>query len=269
MTSEKDANKRPSEFVEALAKGLAVLAAFDAEHSDMNLSEIARRVDISPAAARRSLITLIELGYVGQDKKRFFLRPQVLRLGSAFYTSARVDTLLLPEVQQIVAKFGDASSVATLEGHEVVYLAHYSVQRARRAMAVVGARYPAHATSAGRVLLANLSREALDDYLETATLAPLTSATITDKASLRAEIFQVRAQDYSTTVDQLDYGISAIAVPVRNAAGDTIAAINSSGYSGMITRDALVTDRLQDLREAAVRIAQQFTNYPMLDLILR
>ena len=111
---------RPPEFVEALAKGLSILECFDAEHADMTLSDVARRVGLSPAAARRSLITLQAMGYVGQTGKRFHLRPKVLGLGSAFYVSARVDEVLQPELRHLVGRFGDASSVATLEGHDVM-----------------------------------------------------------------------------------------------------------------------------------------------------
>lgn len=120
----------------------------------MTLSEVARRADLTPAAARRSLITLITLGYVGQVGKRFHLTPKVMGLGSAFYFAAGIDQAFQPDLRDLVEHFGDASSVATLQGHDVLYVVHYSQQRARRASAVVGARYPAHATSLGRVLLA-------------------------------------------------------------------------------------------------------------------
>ncbi len=259
---------RPADFVEALAKGLSILECFDAGHGEMTLSEIARRVSLTPAAARRSLITLMTLGYVGQANKRFFLRPRVLGLGSAFYFSARIGELLQPELQRLVEQFGDASSIGTLDRADVIYVAHYSVQRARRATAVVGARYPAHATSLGRVLLAGLSDQRLEAYLSETEMAPLTTRTLTDKAALHAEIAAVRARDYSTTVDQLDYGITALAVPIRGPDGATIAALNSSGYSGMVTPEDLVTDRLAELQAAAARIALTVARYPVLGSIV-
>lgn len=253
---------RPVEFVEALAKGLAVLECFDAEHPEMTLSEIARRVGLSPSAARRSLLTLQALGFVGHTNKRFHLRPKVMSLGSAFYFSARVDEVLQPELQQMVRKFGDASSIATLDGQDVIYIAHYSEQRARRPSASVGARYPAFATSLGRVLLAGLDDEGLDAYFGTLQPAALTSSTVTDKSALRSLILDVRKVNYSTTVDQLDYGITALSVPIRSPGGRTIAALNTSGYSGMVTADSLVANRLQDLRSTAARISQILTRYP-------
>ena len=259
---------RPPEFVEALAKGLAILESFDSEHPEMTLSEIARRTGLSPAAARRGLITLQSLGYVGHTNKRFHLRPKVMSLGSSFYFSARVDEVLQPELRHLVETFGDASSVATLEGYDVLYVAHYSEQRARRPTAVVGARYPAHATSLGRVLLAGLPDAEFERYLHEVEPVALTKKTVVDKAALKDIVEEVREKNYSTSVDQLDYGITALAVPIRGASGRTIAALNSSGYSGLVTAEDLVANRLQALRASANRLAQTLSRYPVLESII-
>lgn len=268
MPDDSTSKERPAEFVEALAKGLSILESFDGQHPEMTLSEVARRVGLSPAAARRSLLTLQAMGYVGQTGKRFHLRPKVMSLGSAFYFSARVDEVLQPELRHLVGVFGDASSVGTLEGHDVLYVAHYSEQRARRPTAVVGARYPAHATSLGRVLLAGLPDAELDRYLREVEPVALTRRTVLDKGELKALIEEVREKNYATTTDQLDYGITAIAVPVRGASGRTIAALNSSGYSGLLTAEELVAKRLPELRSSSARLAQTLSRYPVLESII-
>ena len=259
---------RPAEFVEALAKGIGIFEAFDADHTAMTLSEIARRVGMSPAAARRSLITLQALGYVGKADKLFFLRPKVMTIGSAFHFSAHFDEVLQPDLRMIVDRFGDASSVGTLDGSDVIYLAHVSVQRARRAAAVPGARYPAHCTSIGRVLLAALPPDRCDAWLDAARLTPMTEKTVTDKARFARILDQVRTEGWATTVDQLDYGITALAVPIRDARGHTIAALNTSGYTGMVTAEDLVRDRLPALREAASHIAHEIRRFPVLQSVL-
>lgn len=264
MDGSGGAETRPEEFVEALAKGLAVLESFDAGHPDMTLSDIARRVGLSPAAARRSLITLQTLGYVGQNGKRFHLRPKVMALGSGFYFAARIDELLLPELRQIVETHGDAASVAMLDGSDVVYIAHHSTQRARRATAVLGARYPAHATSLGRVLLAGMEDAALDRWFAAMQPVALTARTVVSKDDLARLVRQARAQGYATTVDQLDYGITALAVPVRAADGRVVAALNSSGYTGMVTPEEMVAARLADLRAAAARMSAATARIPAL-----
>ncbi|MGV3553563.1 IclR family transcriptional regulator domain-containing protein [Rhizobium sp.] len=267
MTSG-DVDDRPAEFVEALAKGLAILECFDATHAEMTLSEVARRVGLSPAAARRSLITLQTLGYVGQKDKRFHLRPKIMTLSSSFYFSTRIEEVLQPNLRALVEQWGDASSIGTLDGDDVIYIAHVSVQRARRAAAVIGARYPACATSLGRVLLAGLPDAALDRYIAHVRPAALTSKSITDPKLLRVEIMDVRDAGYSTTVDQLDYGITALAVPIRDIEGRTIAALNTSGYTGKVTPETLVTERLPALREAASNIAHEIARYPILQTII-
>jgi IclR family pca regulon transcriptional regulator len=259
---------RPAEFVEALAKGLAVLQCFDAGHADMTLSDIARRTALTPAAARRALITLAALGYVGQTGKRFHLRPRVMTLGSGFYFGARIDEVVLPELRALVEEFGDASSVATLDGDQVIYIAHHSTQRARRATAVVGARYPAHATSLGRVLLAGLPPAALAARLDAMQPRALTSRTVTDRAALRALIEAARAEGHAATVDQLDYGITALAVPIRAPDGRVIAALNSSGYTGLVSPDEMRATRLPALRAAAARIGAEAARIPALSALL-
>lgn len=259
---------RSAEFVEALAKGIGILEAFDAEHPAMTLSEVARRVGLSPAAARRSLMTFEALGYIGRNGKQFHLRPKVMTLGSAFYFSARFDEVLQPDLRAIVDRFGDAASVGTLDGQDVIYVAHVSVQRARRATAVGGARYPSHATAIGRVLLAALPEDRRAAWLEAADLRALTEKTVTDRDTLAAILTEVRREGYATTVDQLDYGITALAVPIRDANGRTVAALNTSGYTGLVTPEDLVRDRLPALREAASHIAHEMRRFPVLQSVL-
>lgn len=260
--------QRPPEFVEALAKGLAILECFGPGRGEMTLSEIARQVGISPPAARRSLITLVELGYVGQRDRHFFLRPKVMGLGSAFYFSARIDEVLLPELRHLVDMFGDAASVATLDGHDVIYVAHHSQQRARRASAVVGARYPAHVTSLGRVLLAGLPEANREACLGSLSPVALTGRTITDPCKLHAIIEAARDQGYATAVDQLDYGITALAVPIRGVTGETIAALNSSGYTGLVSPETLIAERLPEMRRVAGRISETLRRYPIVESLL-
>jgi IclR family pca regulon transcriptional regulator len=132
----------------------------------------------------------------------------------------------------------------------------------------VGARYPALATSMGRVLMAGLPDEALTPLLAKADVPALTSKTCTDPCRLREEIARVRENGYATTVDQLDYGITALAVPIRDPQGRTVAALNTSGYTGVVTPESLVADRLPALREAAAHIGHELVRYPVLQSVL-
>lgn len=268
VSARATVTERAPEFVEALAKGIAILESFTSAHPEMTLSEVARTVGLSPAAARRSLLTFQALGYVGQTNRRFHLKPKVMTLGSTLYFSVGIGDVLQPDLRELVEQFGDASSIGTLDDEHVIYVAHNSVQRARRAAATIGARYPAFATSLGRVLLAGLPDDRLEAYFRKVQPVALTSMTVTDVSELRRLVQQTRELGYSTTVDQLDYGVTAISVPIRGPDGRTVAALNSSGYTGLISPEKLVAERLPALRAAASRIGHALTRYPVLQTIM-
>lgn len=265
---EPPERERRGEFVEALAKGLAVIEAFSEDHPEMTLSEVARVTGMSPATARRSLHTLVSLGYVRRMDRRFVLSTRVLTLGAAYLRAASIDEVIQPELRRLVGKFGDAASVAVLEGHDILYIAHYSEQRAARKVANVGVAYPAFATSLGRVLLGGLDDDALDRFLDEIEPVALTDRTVTDKRKLRALVVDARRKTYATAVDELDYGITALAVPVKDHRGRIVAALNSSGYSGRLDADAMVEERLNDLHRSAAAIGDAIRRNPALSASL-
>lgn len=252
------------EIVAGLVRGLAVLKSFDQAHSEMTLSEVARCAGLTPATARRSLHTLASLGYVRSVNRRFLLGPQVLEIGSAYLNAARVDEVLLPELRRIVHMFGDAASVSLLCGTDILYIAHYSEQRAVRATARAGNLVPAFATSAGRVLLAELTSEEIEKYFETARFDRFTRVTEVDQQRLRRIIEAARKSGFATVVDQLTYGVTALAVPIRSPKNKAVAALNTSGYTGNVTPKDLIDRRLKDLRRSAVRISDLLNKYPAL-----
>ena len=175
-----------------------------------------------------------------------------------------MDEAFTPELRRIVETFGDAASVSVLEGADILYVAHFSQQRMSRMTAGVGVAYPAQLTSMGRVLLANLPALRLDRFFETFRAMKPTAQTLDDPEELRAEIARARENGYAIAIDQLDYGIAAIAVPVRDPDGAVIAALNSSGYAGLVTRKAMIEERLPKLRAATAALTQVLRRYPTL-----
>jgi IclR family pca regulon transcriptional regulator len=264
MSRDAAAGAGDKEFVEALARGLAVIECFDETHPQLSLSEVARRASLTPATARRNLHTLVALGYLRKVDNQFLLSARVLALGSGYLRAAHVDDALMPELRRIVGLFGDAASVAVLTGEDVLYVAHVSEQRGVRPVARIGVTYPAHATSLGRVLLAGLAPAALDRFLAAATIEKLTEATCTDRAQLRRLIVAARERGYATAVDQLAYGVTSLAVPIHGPRGEVVAALNSSGYTGRLSIETMIEQRLEELRAAARRIAQMLQRYPAL-----
>ncbi|MBW6425060.1 helix-turn-helix domain-containing protein [Rhizobium sp. XQZ8] len=252
------------EFVEALARGLSVLEAFDAKDPEMTLAELSRKVGMSIATVRRNVLTLEALGFIRRHNKHFLLAPRILTLGSAYLNAFNVEEAVTPELHRITSQFGDAANMAVLDGVNVLYIAHLSESRGVRRNATLGVTYPAYATSMGRVLLASLPEDEIARYFETYTPVKLTDYTLTEEAELRDILVETRAKGYSITVDQLDYGITAIAVPVKDNTGRVVCSINSSGYTPRLTPEELIEQRLPEMRLAANRLSQLFTRFPAL-----
>jgi IclR family pca regulon transcriptional regulator len=262
--SSAGARGEDREYVAALARGLTIIQAFDAQHPEMTLTEVANATGLSPATARRCLLTLQRLGYVGTSGRRFVLRPLVLTLGAAFLRSMNLETIAQPYLQEIVERVGDGSSLAVLEGGDILYLVHVATKRMIRLTVGVGTRFPAYATSLGRIQLAYLDECALELYLATTAFAALTEHTVTDPAALRAILAEARANGFAAIRDELDYGITSVAVPIVDQREGVIAAINCSAHSGRTTREELVATRLPLLRQAAASIAGELRHCPAL-----
>jgi IclR family transcriptional regulator, pca regulon regulatory protein len=251
------------DFVTALSRGLAVIRAFNHNRPEMTLTEVAARTSLSPATARRSLYTLQRLGYISSHGRRFMLRSKVLDLGSAFWSSMKIEEVAQTHLREVVDAVGDSSSLAVLEGRDVLYLAHAASRRTIRMPAGIGARFPAYATSLGRVMLAHLDPQVLDRYLDNVEMKPLTDRTVTDPVRLKAILADVRKNGYACTQDELDYGLASVAMPVM--IGDrAVAAINSSANSARISKDELARARVSILQRTALAIARALEQSPAL-----
>jgi IclR family pca regulon transcriptional regulator len=186
-------SERPDHFVQSLERGLAVIRAFGEDAPEMTMSEVAGRAKLTRAAARRFLLTLTDLGYVRTDGRRFALSPRVLELGYAYLSSLSLPEIAEPHLERLVAQVRESSSVSVLDGDDIVYVARVPTSRIMRVAINVGTRFPAYATSMGRVLLAWLDEEALDEFLEQADLRRLTAHTVVTADALRRELRKVRA----------------------------------------------------------------------------
>jgi IclR family pca regulon transcriptional regulator len=214
------------DFVQSLARGLTVIRAFDEVHPSLTLSEVADRTGLARAVVRRSLLTLQHLGYVGARGRQFFLTPRVLELGFGYLSSLALPELALPAMEQLAQRLSESCSLSVLDGADIVYLARVPVRRVMTISLGVGARLPAFAASMGRVLLAGLSDDALDEWLAKARTRPLTPHTVFEKRALQAEILRVRAQGYSLVIQELELGLCSVAVPIRDRSGRVVAAVN-------------------------------------------
>jgi IclR family transcriptional regulator, pca regulon regulatory protein len=249
-----------------LAKGLSVIRAFSSDHAALTLSDIARSAGIPAATARRCLLTLEELGYITRNGRSFLLRPKVLELGAAYLESMNIELVTRTHLEELAGKTSDSAALCVLDGTEIVYVARASVRTLVRLEAHVGSRFPAYATSMGRVLLAGVSRDRLRLYFETASFQALTERTVTNPARLGQLIDSVRRNGYAVVVDELAYGVIALAVPVFDQQGRVVAALNTSSHSRRINKTKLVSERLKMLQQVSRQISSDLATSPWLSL---
>jgi len=223
---------RSRDFVQSLERGLSIMRVFSADRPTMTASEIAQVSGLTRAAVRRFLLTLTELGYVSPKKNRYELTPQVLELGYSYLSALSFPDVALPRLEKLVAETGEASEGTILDRGDVVYVVRVPGPALMTISVNIGARRPAYATAMGRVLLANLPAAQLDAYLATAELAPMLPHTITDSGALRAELDKVGEEGYALVNQELEIGLIAVAVPVRDRNGRARAAINLSTHIG-------------------------------------
>lgn len=242
---------RPADFVQSFERGLAVIRAFDADHPELTLSDVARATGLTRAAARRFLHTLVELGYMRTDGRRFALRPRILDLGYAYLSSLTLPTLAQPHMEHLVATVGESSSISVLDGDEVVYVARVPTKRIMTITISVGTRFPAYATSMGRVLLAGQSPDWLEGYLTSAHLHPHTPHTITDPTRLHTEITRIRSQGWALVDQELEEGLRSIAAPIHHPHHHVSAALNISAHASRYTPDAMRETLLPHLLHTA------------------
>jgi IclR family pca regulon transcriptional regulator len=253
-TDSDPARARSSDFVQSLDRGLAVIRAFGPETPHLTLSEVARATGLTRAAARRFLLTLVELGYVRNDGRDFSLRPRVLELGYAYLSGLTLTEVAAPHMEELVVTVHESSSISVLDGDDIVYVVRVPTKRIMTVTIAVGTRFPAYATSMGRVLLGDRSPGEIDQYLSTVHLESLTRRTITEAERLRAVLNTVRAQGYAVVDQELEEGVRSVAAPIRDAAGTVVAAINVSAHASRVTMDALRRDFLPHLVDTAAKI---------------
>src|SRR4029077_8185876 len=201
------------DFVEALARGLDILAALGAEHRSMSLSEVAAAASLARPTARRLLLTLEELGFVRSGDGTFELTPRVLNLGMAYVSSLGLWDIARPHLEALVARTGESSSMAQLDGSDIVYVARVSVPKLIALRVEIGTRFPAPQTSQGKVLLAALSAEQLEQTLAVPSRAGLPPYIGRRGDQLSDELLEVRARGWALADEELAPGVRSVAVP--------------------------------------------------------
>ena len=231
-----------------------MIRCFSSERPSLTLSEVAERTGLTRAAARRFLLTLQELGYVGSTGRQFSLRPRVLALGYAYLSSFSVAQIAQPHLEDLAEELHESCSVSVLDGDDIVYVARASANRIMTIALTVGTRLPPYPTSMGRVLLASLPQEELDAHLRRTQLRKLTERTVVDETELRQILAKVAAQGWAAVDQELEAGVRSIAVPILDSSGRVVAAINASAHAARVQMRTLEKQFLPRLLDAAQQI---------------
>jgi IclR family pca regulon transcriptional regulator len=261
-----------ADFIEGMAKGMAVLESFDMQRQRLNATLAAERAGITRAAARRHLLTLAHLGYLETDGSYYWLAPKVLRFSGSYLATSRLPRSVQPTLNRLAAQTPCSFSVAVLDGSEVVIIGRSGVdwrpageagRSPSRPMAYglhLGARLPAHATSTGRIMLAALPKTELSRWIQArlagGSLPRLTPHTVTDPRQFKAVIAQVRSQDFCVACEEHELGVHALAVPLRSMQGQTVAALNVVTEPQRLAEPTLQRELLPLLLDAARELRQ-------------
>jgi IclR family pca regulon transcriptional regulator len=254
IAEQIDALTDPS-FMTSLARGLAVVQAFSDSRKPQTIAQISQKTGIPRAAVRRCLYTLQQLGYVDAELNNFSLRPKILTLGYSYLSSTPLTVSSQPYLNAISAQLGESCSLAVLDDGEVLYVARSAASRVMSVALNTGSRLPAYCTSLGRVMLAHLAPQALDAYFAKARLKPMTDKTVTSQKRLREILLEVRQDGYAINDEELELGLRSIAVPVRGASGQVLAALNVGAQAGRVSADRMRQEFLPVLQRGAQELA--------------
>jgi len=242
-------------FMTSLARGLLVIQSFSPQSPQMTISQLSVKTGLSRAAVRRCLYTLTKLGFAGvEDGSRYALRPRMLTLSNTYSASSSLSTAAQPILERMSAVLRESFSVATLDGDDIVYVARSSVSRVMSDDLHIGSRLPAYCTSMGRVLLAYLPTEQLEQYLARVVLVAHTSRTVTAVEKLRLALRNVRRHGYALVDQEYEVGLRSLAVPVYSPTGRVVATLNLSGSAPRMPAYDMQTRFLPHLRNAAAEL---------------
>jgi IclR family pca regulon transcriptional regulator len=245
------------DFMTSLARGLHVIRAFSGVNQRLTIADVSRATGLTRAVVRRCLYTLRELGYAATDGRTYRLQPRILNLGYAYLSTAPLPIAAQPVLEELSERLGEATSVAVLDDGAMVYVARAATRRIMAVTLGVGSRLPAYCTALGRVLLASLPAEQLAQELSKVELVAHTRFTATSRRRIQEILEEVRAEGFALNDQELEIGLRAIAVPVRNVVGTTVAAMNVSAQASRVSRRELLEKGLPELRAAAERLGCQ------------
>jgi IclR family pca regulon transcriptional regulator len=245
---------REGDIINGLVKGLSVIECFDEEHASQSITDVANRTGLERATARRCLLTLVHLGYATYDGKFFRLTPRVLNLGHSYLAATPLPRLIQPFLEELSGQIDESSSAAVLDNTEILYIARASYRRVMSINLGAGARMPAYCTSMGRILLAALPPATARAILDRSELIAYTAKTKADLPAITTELAVVAAQGFAVIDEELELGLCSIAVPLFNAQGHVVAALNIGAQSARASTSHMIANFLPLMRKIQAEV---------------
>lgn len=251
-------SSREPDFVEAFARGLTVIRAFSLSHLALSVSDVAAATKLARPTTRRLLLTLESLGYVRSLDGMYELTPKVLELGTAYINARGMWDIARPHLESLVAKTKESSSMSQLDGSDIVYTARVAVPKIIGLSVQIGTRFPAYATSMGRVLLSELTPKELDAVVKKPSASGVVPRAKFVRKELDASLAEIRKRGWAMSDEQLSLGIRSIAAPVRDSRGTIVAAVNVTVNASETSIAVLKGEHLPKLLATATSISADF-----------
>ena len=256
----EDSHEKSKNFVQSMERGLSVMKVFNAENHRLTLSEVADLTGYTRATARRFLLTLEELNYIGSTGRFFFLRPKVLELGYAYLSSYSLVSIAQNHLELLAEELRESCSASVLEGENVIYICRAATNRIVTVNLSVGHQLPAYATSMGRTLLAALPEKELDQFLAKYKRKKLTAKTIIDAAELKELLKDVREKGWAMNNQELEEGVQSVSVPIHDKTGKIVAAANVSAHATRVSIEDLEKKFLPKLQATVAEIEKDLSH---------
>ena len=263
-TTKRSGTAHNTDFVESLARGIDVIKAFTPGRMQLTVSDVAKITSLARPTARRLLLTLETLGYVRLIGNNYLLTPKTLELGTSYVSAQGMWDVVQPHLVSLVEKTGESSSMSELDGSDIVYTARVPVAKIIALSVHIGTRFPATSTSMGMVMLADLSPAQLDRALKTPPTSTVVPRIQLTRKQIDTSLTKIRKQGWALSDETLSFGIRSVAAPVRNAQGQTIAAINVTVNAAETSVQTLTEKYLPLLLKTASNITQDFVAFGLL-----
>lgn len=263
---DRGGRRMSGEFVEALARGLDVITCFGPTAVELTVSEVASRTGLARPTARRLLLTLEQLGYVRAVNGSYSLTTEVLRLGTSVIAAQGIWDVARPHLMTLVQRTGESSSMSQLSGSDIVYTARVAVPKIIALAVSIGTLFPAVATSMGKVLLSDLDEAELETALATPSRSGIIPRVTPTRAQLDHDLAEIRERGWAISDELLSVGIRSVAVPVRDRAGRTVAAMNVTVHAAETSIETLTGEYLPSLLSTASAVSQEWSHLDRLPI---